>query len=249
MNFILGNSFTEKTTCLFQIGYNFLDKRDNSDDFIYYISQSFDSECKNQLLGKYNIISEDIIEKIHIKICDSYECIIDFLKHLFLIPQDFCPSIILIDNIDLFYRVQQGKFSEDMFNLKQFEILSSILSLIKKLNKIKKIEFIISVNMDLCINYSKNIEEENNENINILNCLISFANKIFNFIYTKEKEIQCYQLIFNFNPKHMILFIEYKNEVIPIELINDKNHYIESSILEFDELVNNNYNDLKKESI
>ena len=83
MNFILGNSFTEKTTCLFQIGYNFLDKRDNSDDFIYYISQSFDSECKNQLLGKYNIISEDIIEKIHIKICDSYECIIDFLNIYF----------------------------------------------------------------------------------------------------------------------------------------------------------------------
>ena len=65
MNILLGNFFKEKKTCLFQIGYNYLDRQGNIDDYIYYISENFSLECKNQLLGKYNIISGNIIEKIH----------------------------------------------------------------------------------------------------------------------------------------------------------------------------------------
>ena len=247
MNIILGNGFTEKTTCLFQIGYNYLDKQENSDDYIYFISENFSLECKNQLLGKYNIISGNIIEKIHIKICDCFEVLINFLQNLFFIPKELCPSMILIDNIDLFYRIQKGKFLDEIYNLKQYEILSSILILIHKLNKDKKIEFVISINMDLCINYNHNLENEEKEKLNILDCLMCYCNKIFNFVYSKEKEIQCYQLKFNFNPKYSISFLEYKNEVISINEINDEKNYIENAILEFDELVNKYYQNLKKE--
>jgi hypothetical protein len=247
MNILIGNSFTEKTTCLFQIGYNFLDKQDNSDDYIYYITQSFSLECKNQLLGKYNMISGNIIERIQIKVCDRLDVLITFLKNLFFIPKDLCPSIILIDNLNLFYRIQKGKFLDDIYYLKQYEILSSILTLIHKLNKDKKIEFVISINMDLCINYNQNLENEEKENINILDCLICYCNKIFNFVYTKENQIQCYQLKLNFNPKYSISFIEYKNEVISIDEIKNENNYIERAILEFDELVNKYYQNLKNE--
>ena len=247
MNILLGNFFTEKTTCLFQIGYNYLDRQGNIDDYIYYISENFSLECKNQLLGKYNIISGNIIEKIHIKVCDSFDVLINFLKNLFFLSKELCPSIILIDSLDLYYRIQKGKFSDEIYNLKQYEILSSILILMNKLNKDKNIEFVISINMDLCINYNKNIENEQKENLNILDCLVCYCNKIFNFVYTKENEIQCYQLKLNFNPKYSISFIEYKNEVISIDEIKNENNYIERAILEFDELVNKYYQNLKNE--
>ena len=245
MNFLLGMNSIEKSTLLFQIGYNYIEYDIGSkNDFIFYISSSLSYEIKNQLLGKYNIVDQDIIEKIHIKIIDNEKELISFLFTLFNFPKNIVPNLIIFDDIlSLLDNIQNNSNQEEKEESFYNKIMN-IFTICKTLNELMNIKILIGINMILNNN---DIENENNENIIILNCILMHYYHIYNLIILNEN-VNCFKLKINFDLNKNTYFNITNQKIKEKELIKNSieitdNEFlkkiIEATICKFEILIKN----------
>ena len=245
MNFLLGMNSIEKSTLLFQIGYNYIEYDIGSkNDFIFYISSSLSYEIKNQLLGKYNIVDQDIIEKIHIKIINNEKELISFLFTLFNFPKNIVPNLIIFDDIlSLLDNIQNNSNQEEKEESFYNKIMN-IFTICKTLNELMNIKILIGINMILNNN---DIENENNENIIILNCILMHYYHIYNLIILNEN-VNCFKLKINFDLNKTTYFNITNQKIKEKELIKNSieitdNEYfgkiIEATICKFEILIKN----------
>jgi hypothetical protein len=245
MNFLLGMNSIEKSTLLFQIGYNYIEYDIGSkNDFIFYISSSLSYEIKNQLLGKYNIVDQDIIEKIHIKIINNEKELISFLFTLFNFPKNIVPNLIIFDDIlSLLDNIQNNSNQEEKEESFYNKIMN-IFTICKTLNELMNIKILIGINMILNNN---DIENENNENIIILNCILMHYYHIYNLIILNEN-VNCFKLKINFDLNKNTYFNIINQKIKEKELIKNSieitdNEYfgkiIEATICKFEILIKN----------
>ncbi len=245
MNFLLGMNSIEKSTLLFQIGYNYIEYDIGSkNDFIFYISSSLSYEIKNQLLGKYNIVDQDIIEKIHIKIIDNEKELISFLFTLFNFPKNIVPNLIIFDDIlslldNIHNNLNQEEKEESFYNK-----IMNIFTICKTLNELMNIKILIGINMNLNNN---NIENENYENIIILNCILMHCFYIYNLAISNEN-VNCFKLKINFDLNKDTYFNITNQKIKEKELIKNSieitdNEFlkkiIEATICKFEILIKN----------
>ena len=245
MNFLLGMNSIEKSTLLFQIGYNYIEYDIGSkNDFIFYISSSLSYEIKNQLLGKYNIVDQDIIEKIHIKIINNEKELISFLFTLFNFPKNIVPNLIIFDDIlSLLDNIQNNSNQEEKEE-NFYNKIMNIFTICKTLNELMNIKILIGINMILNNN---DIENENNENIIILNCILMHYYHIYNLIILNEN-VNCFKLKINFDLNKNTYFNITNQKIKEKELIKNSieitdNEYfgkiIEATICKFEILIKN----------
>jgi hypothetical protein len=245
MNFLLGMNSIEKSTLLFQIGYNYIEYDIGSkNDFIFYISSSLSYEIKNQLLGKYNIVDQDIIEKIHIKIINNEKELISFLFTLFNFPKNIVPNLIIFDDIlSLLDNIQNNSNQEEKEE-NFYNKIMNIFTICKTLNELMNIKILIGINMILNNN---DIENENNENIIILNCILMHYYHIYNLIILNEN-VNCFKLKINFDLNKNTYFNIINQKIKEKELIKNSieitdNEYfgkiIEATICKFEILIKN----------
>jgi hypothetical protein len=245
MNFLLGMNSIEKSTLLFQIGYNYIEYDIGSkNDFIFYISSSLSYEIKNQLLGKYNIVDQDIIEKIHIKIINNEKELISFLFTLFNFPKNIVPNLIIFDDIlSLLDNIQNNSNQEEKEESFYNKIMN-IFTICKTLNELMNIKILIGINMNLNNN---NIENENYENIIILNCILMHCYYIYNLTISNEN-VNCFKLKINFDLNKDTYFNITNQKIKEKELIKNSieitdNEYfgkiIEATICKFEILIKN----------
>jgi hypothetical protein len=235
----------EKSTLLFQIGYNYIEYDIGSkNDFIFYISSSLSYEIKNQLLGKYNIVDQDIIEKIHIKIINNEKELISFLFTLFNFPKNIVPNLIIFDDIlSLLDNIQNNSNQEEKEESFYNKIMN-IFTICKTLNELMNIKILIGINMILNNN---DIENENNENIIILNCILMHYYHIYNLIILNEN-VNCFKLKINFDLNKDTYFNITNQKIKEKELIKNSieitdNEFlkkiIEATICKFEILIKN----------
>ena len=245
MNFLLGMNSIEKSTLLFQIGYNYIEYDIGSkNDFIFYISSSLSYEIKNQLLGKYNIVDQDIIEKIHIKIINNEKELISFLFTLFNFPKNIVPNLIIFDDIlSLLDNIQNNSNQEEKEE-NFYNKIMNIFTICKTLNELMNIKILIGINMILNNN---DIENENNENIIIFNCILMHYYNIYNLIILNEN-VNCFKLKINFDLNKNTYFNIINQKIKEKELIKNSieitdNEYfgkiIEATICKFEILIKN----------
>ena len=245
MNFLLGMNSIEKSTLLFQIGYNYIEYDIGSkNDFIFYISSSLSYEIKNQLLGKYNIVDQDIIEKIHIKIINNEKELISFLFTLFNFPKNIVPNLIIFDDIlSLLDNIQNNSNQEEKEE-NFYNKIMNIFTICKTLNELMNIKILIGINMNLNNN---NIENENYENIIILNCILMHCYYIYNLTISNEN-VNCFKLKINFDLNKDTYFNITNQKIKEKELIKNSieitdNEFlkkiIEATICKFEILIKN----------
>ena len=245
MNFLLGMNSIEKSTLLFQIGYNYIEYDIGSkNDFIFYISSSLSYEIKNQLLGKYNIVDQDIIEKIHIKIINNEKELISFLFTLFNFPKNIVPNLIIFDDILSLLDNIQNNLNQEEKEESFYNKIMNIFTICKTLNELMNIKILIGINMILNNN---DIENENNENIIILNCILMHYYHIYNLIILNEN-VNCFKLKINFDLNKNTYFNITNQKIKEKELIKNSieitdNEYfgkiIEATICKFEILIKN----------
>ena len=245
MNFLLGMNSIEKSTLLFQIGYNYIEYDIGSkNDFIFYISSSLSYEIKNQLLGKYNIVDQDIIEKIHIKIINNEKELISFLFTLFNFPKNIVPNLIIFDDILSLLDNIQNNLNQEEKEESFYNKIMNIFTICKTLNELMNIKILIGINMILNNN---DIENENNENIIILNCILMHYYHIYNLIILNEN-VNCFKLKINFDLNKTTYFNITNQKIKEKELIKNSieitdNEYfgkiIEATICKFEILIKN----------
>ena len=245
MNFLLGMNSIEKSTLLFQIGYNYIEYDIGSkNDFIFYISSSLSYEIKNQLLGKYNIVDQDIIEKIHIKIINNEKELISFLFTLFNFPKNIVPNLIIFDDILSLLDNIQNNLNQEEKEESFYNKIMNIFTICKTLNELMNIKILIGINMILNNN---DIENENNENIIILNCILMHYYHIYNLIILNEN-VNCFKLKINFDLNKNTYFNIINQKIKEKELIKNSieitdNEYfgkiIEATICKFEILIKN----------
>ena len=245
MNFLLGMNSIEKSTLLFQIGYNYIEYDIGSkNDFIFYISSSLSYEIKNQLLGKYNIVDQDIIEKIHIKIIDNEKELISFLFTLFNFPKNIVPNLIIFDDILSLLDNIQNNLNQEEKEESFYNKIMNIFSICKTLNELMNIKILIGINMNLNNN---NIEYENSENIIILNCILMHCYYIYNLTISNEN-VNCFKLKINFDLNKDTYFNITNQKIKEKELIKNSieitdNEFlkkiIEATICKFEILIKN----------
>ena len=245
MNFLLGLNSIEKSTLLFQIGYNYIEYDIGSkNDFIFYISSSLSYEIKNQLLGKYNIVDQDIIEKIHIKIINNEKELISFLFTLFNFPKNIVPNLIIFDDILSLLDNIQNNLNQEEKEESFYNKIMNIFTICKTLNELMNIKILIGINMILNNN---NIENENNENIIILNCILMHYYHIYNLIILNEN-VNCFKLKINFDLNKDTYFNITNQKIKEKELIKNSieitdNEFlrkiIEATICKFEILIKN----------
>lgn len=150
MNFVFGKDSYYKTTLLFQIAYNFILKSDNPNtNYSLILTSSNSSNHKNLLLGKYNTISANIIENIHIKQCNSFQYFQKYLLTLLQLDAKNFPIIILIDNIDCIMNIQSMNYKEEIYFQKKFNCFLNVFDLIRKVCITKQVEIVISIDMEM----------------------------------------------------------------------------------------------------
>ena len=245
MNFLLGMNSIEKSTLLFQIGYNYIEYDIGSkNDFIFYISSSLSYEIKNQLLGKYNIVDQDIIEKIHIKIIDNEKELISFLFTLFNFPKNIVPNLIIFDDILSLLDNIQNNLNQEEKEESFYNKIMNIFTICKTLNELMNIKILIGINMNLNNN---NIENENYENIIILNCILMHCFYIYNLAISNEN-VNCFKLKINFDLNKDTYFNITNQKIKEKELIKNSieitdNEFlkkiIEATICKFEILIKN----------
>lgn len=245
MNFLLGMNSIEKSTLLFQIGYNYIEYDIGSkNDFIFYISSSLSYEIKNQLLGKYNIVDQDIIEKIHIKIIDNEKELISFLFTLFNFPKNIVPNLIIFDDILSLLDNIQNNLNQEEKEESFYNKIMNIFTICKTLNELMNIKILIGINMNLNNN---NIENENYENIIILNCILMHCYYIYNLTISNEN-VNCFKLKINFDLNKDTYFNITNQKIKEKELIKNSieitdNEFlkkiIEATICKFEILIKN----------
>ena len=245
MNFLLGMNSIEKSTLLFQIGYNYIEYDIGSkNDFIFYISSSLSYEIKNQLLGKYNIVDQDIIEKIHIKIIDNEKELISFLFTLFNFPKNIVPNLIIFDDILSLLDNIQNNLNQEEKEESFYNKIMNIFTICKTLNELMNIKILIGINMNLNNN---NIENENSENIIILNCILMHCYYIYNLTISNEN-VNCFKLKINFDLNKDTYFNITNQKIKEKELIKNSieitdNEFlkkiIEATICKFEILIKN----------
>ena len=245
MNFLLGMNSIEKSTLLFQIGYNYIEYDIGSkNDFIFYISSSLSYEIKNQLLGKYNIVDQDIIEKIHIKIIDNEKELISFLFTLFNFPKNIVPNLIIFDDILSLLDNIQNNLNQEEKEESFYNKIMNIFTICKTLNELINIKILIGINMNLNNN---NIENENYENIIILNCILMHCYYIYNLTISNEN-VNCFKLKINFDLNKDTYFNITNQKIKEKELIKNSieitdNEFlkkiIEATICKFEILIKN----------
>ena len=246
MNFLLGMNSIEKSTLLFQIGYNYIEYDIGSkNDFIFYISSSLSYEIKNQLLGKYNIVDQDIIEKIHIKIIDNEKELISFLFTLFNFPKNIVPNLIIFDDILSLLDNIQNNLNQEEKEESFYNKIMNIFTICKTLNELMNIKILIGINMNL--NNNNNIENENYENIIILNCILMHCFYIYNLAISNEN-VNCFKLKINFDLNKDTYFNITNQKIKEKELIKNSieitdNEFlkkiIEATICKFEILIKN----------
>ena len=245
MNFLLGMNSIEKSTLLFQIGYNYIEYDIGSkNDFIFYISSSLSYEIKNQLLGKYNIVDQDIIEKIHIKIIDNEKELISFLFTLFNFPKNIVPNLIIFDDILSLLDNIQNNLNQEEKEESFYNKIMNIFTICKTLNELMNIKILIGINMNLNNN---NIKNENYENIIILNCILMHCFYIYNLAISNEN-VNCFKLKINFDLNKDTYFNITNQKIKEKELIKNSieitdNEFlkkiIEATICKFEILIKN----------
>ena len=247
MYFFLGEHCTHKTTVLFQIAYDSIEKTVKEDtpveDFAFILTSNKSLDFKNQTLGKYNTISADIIDNIHIKVLPSFTELQNFLLSLLYLDKENFPLMIIIDRINLFFGLQKVNYKEEIFTMKAFTLLMSLFDTIKMVNKEKEVTFAISI--DLCID---DLEEKEPQSVSyqlsLLNGILSYANKVYNIDYMRERnEVKCYNTIFDFEP-NKFCFFTYENVLVKKIKKKDIDEYTEievvinNSIIKFEKLIN-----------
>ena len=255
MNFLLGINSIEKSTLLFQIGYNYIENDIGSkNDFIFYISSSLSYEIKNQLLGKYNIVDQEIIEKIHIKIINNEKDLISFLFTLFNFPKNIVPNLIIFDDILSLLDNIQNNLNQEEKEESFYNKIMNILSICKTLYELMNIKILIGINMNLIIN-NNDIENENNENIIILNCIFMYCYFIYNLKISNEN-VNCYKLKTNFDLNKITYFNLTNQKIKEKELIKNSieitdneylNKIIEATICKFEILIKNYFKEDNKD--
>ena len=101
------------------------------------------------------------------------------------------------------------------------------------------------ISIDLCID---DLEEKEPQSVNyqlsLLNGILSYANKVYNIDYMREKnEVKCYNTIFDFDP-NKIYFFTYENVLVKKIKKKDIDEYTEievvinNSIIKFEKLIN-----------
>ena len=257
MNFLLGINSIEKSTLLFQIGYNYIEYDIGSkNDFIFYISSSLSYEIKNQLLGKYNTVDQDIIEKIHIKIINNEKELISFLFTLFSFPKNIVPNLIIFDDIISLLDNIQNNLNQEEKEESFYNKIMNILSICKTLNELMNIKILIGININLIINNNDNdIENENNENIIILNCILMYCYYIYNLKILNEN-INCYKLKTNFDLNKKTYFNLINQKIKEKKLIKNSieitdneylNEIIEATICKFEILIKNYFKEVNND--
>ena len=198
MNFIFGKDSYYKTTLLFQIAYNFILKSDNPNtNYSLILTSSNSSNHKNLLLGKYNTISANIIENIHIKQCNSFQYFQKYLLTLLQLDAKNFPIIILIDNIDCIMNIQSMNYKEEIYFQKKFNCFLNVFDLIRKVCLTKQVEIVISIDMD--------VNEIKNDEIIMLNGLLQYMKCSLNVSNDKD-EVTCNEVLFEFDIKSESLF-------------------------------------------
>lgn len=198
MNFVFGKDSYYKTTLLFQIAYNFILKSDNPNtNYSLILTSSNSSNHKNLLLGKYNTISANIIENIHIKQCNSFQYFQKYLLTLLQLDAKNFPIIILIDNIDCIMNIQSMNYKEEIYFQKKFNCFLNVFDLIRKVCITKQVEIVISIDMDM--------NEIKNDEIIMLNGLLKYMKCSLNVSNDKD-EVTCNEVLFEFDIKSESLF-------------------------------------------
>ena len=247
MYFFLGEHCTHKTTALFQIAYDAIEKTIKEDtsveDYVFILTSNKTLDFKHQTLGKYNTISADIIDNIHIKVLPSFIEIQNFLLSLLYLDKENFPLLIVIDRLNLFFGLQKVNYKEEIYSMKAFTLLMSLFDTIKMVSKEKEVIFAISI--DLCID---DLEEKEPQSVSyeltLLNGIISYANKVYNIDYMRERnEVKCYDTLFDFDP-NKFTFFTYENKLLKkikkkdVDDYTEKEVTINNSIIKFEKLIN-----------
>lgn len=247
MYFFIGDHSTHKTTSLFQIAYDTIEKASKEDepieDYVFILTSNKSLDFKNQTLGKYNTISADIIDNIHIKVLPSFVDFQNFLLSLLYLDKENFPLLIIVDRINLFLGLQKVNYKEEIYTMKTFTMLMSLFETIKMLNKEKEVNFVISIDLNIDDLESKEPQSVSYQ-LTTLNGIISYANKVYNIEYMSDiNEIKCYDTIFDFEP-NKVTFFSYENKLM--KKIKKKNidDYpaievtMNNSLIKFEKLIN-----------
>lgn len=248
MYFLLGEHSINKTTSLFQIAYEAISETFSLDnpksEYAFILTSENSSDFKNQALGKYNTVKEEIIDNIHIKILASYSELENFLLSLLLLNEENFPLLMLIDRLNLFIGLQKVNYKEEIYIMKTFDIYMQLFEAIKMVHEKKKVNFILSVDFDLD-NLEKIRTDLNNFDskymTTILNGIIKYASAIYNITYiTDINEMRCFKTLFEFDPGQLS-FYKYENSLIyekENEEVDEIEKKINKSLNIFEKLIN-----------
>jgi hypothetical protein len=59
--------------------------------------------CNELIFGKYDAVSKDVLDRIHILYIEKYDDVIKFFDQLLFINENNYPLIISLDRINLFF--------------------------------------------------------------------------------------------------------------------------------------------------
>ena len=248
MYFLLGEHSVNKTTSLFQIAYETISDTFSLDnpklEYTFILTSENSSDFKNQALGKYNTVKEEIIDNIHIKILASYSELENFLLSLLLLDEENFPLLILIERLNLFAGLQKANYNEDIFIMKTFDIYMQLFEVIKMVHDKKKVNFVLSIDFDLEHLEKIRTDLNNSENkymTTILNGVIKYASAIYNITYIPDiNEMRCFKTLFEFDPGQFSFF-KYENSLIyekENEEVDEIEKKINKSLNIFEKLIN-----------
>lgn len=202
MYFLLGKNSNLKTTCLLQVGYDILKSTNYSEDYVLFITSEESKETfKAHLMGKYNTISSETIENIHIKNFSNSIEIENFLLNFSLISEECYPIAIIIDRLNLFVKVKENNFQEkENYEKKLFSHYSEIVNIIDLFKK--KIFFFISI---------EHPENQDEKDFYIcLNALLCKSDGFYSFKESMTAEVSRLKLDFDPENEYLLKLTETK---------------------------------------
>jgi len=85
--------------------YENLEQDKDTESYAFFITNRSSKFINNLMFGKYDQVSKDVLERIHIKYIEKYEEIIKFFDDLSFISSENLPAYICLDRMNLFFNL------------------------------------------------------------------------------------------------------------------------------------------------
>jgi hypothetical protein len=85
--------------------YENLEKNKDPESYAFFLTNRSSKFINNLVFGKYDSVSKEILERIHIKYIEKYDEIIKFFDDLSFISSENLPAYICLDRMNLFFNL------------------------------------------------------------------------------------------------------------------------------------------------